>query len=41
MGDTVVPTPSRGRFWNYDERGAMQVPLEGEVASLLAQGAKP
>ena len=37
----VVPTPSQGRFWNYDERGGMRVPLDGEVAWLLSDGAKP
>jgi hypothetical protein len=37
----VVPTPWQGRFWNYDERGGMWVPLDGEVAWLLPEGAKP
>ncbi|MBV9454690.1 MAG: hypothetical protein JOZ19_11325 [Rubrobacter sp.] len=37
----VVPTPWQGRFWNYNERGGMQVPLDGEVAWLLPEGAKP
>src|SRR5919199_1933891 len=37
----VVPTSWHGRFWNYEERGGMQVPLDGEVAWLLPEGAKP
>jgi hypothetical protein len=41
VGDEVVPTPWQGRFWNYDERGGMRVPLDGEVAWLLPEGAKP
>jgi hypothetical protein len=27
-----VPTPWRGRFWNYAVRDGMRIPLEGEVA---------
>jgi hypothetical protein len=41
VGDEVVPTPWQGRFWNYAERGGMRVPLDGEVAWLLPEGAKP
>ena len=41
VGDTVIPTPWQGRFWSYDERGNMRVPLEGEVAWLLPEGPKP
>ncbi len=37
----VVPTPWHGRFWNYEERGGMLVPLDGEVAWLLPEGEKP
>jgi hypothetical protein len=37
----VVPTPWQGRFWNYEERGGMVVPLDGEVAWLLPEGEKP
>lgn len=37
----IVPTPWQGRFWNYAERGGMRVPLEGEVAWLLPDGARP
>jgi hypothetical protein len=32
--------PWQGRFWNYAERGGMQVPLDGEVAWVLAEGVK-
>jgi hypothetical protein len=41
VGTQVIPTPWHGRFWNYQERGGMQVPLDGEVAWLLPEGAKP
>lgn len=41
VGDQVIPTPWQGRFWNYQQRGGMQVPLDGEVAWLLPEGAKP
>ena len=41
VGDEVFPTPWQGRFWNYEERGGMQVPLDGEVAWLLPEGEKP
>jgi hypothetical protein len=41
VGDAVVPTPWAGRFWRYEERGGMLVPLEGEVAWLLPEGPKP
>ncbi|HZF58717.1 MAG TPA: DUF6544 family protein [Rubrobacter sp.] len=37
----VVPTPWRGRFWNYEERGGMLVPMSGEVAWLPPGGEKP
>ena len=36
----TVSAPWQGRFWNYAERGGMQVPLDGEVAWMLTQGAK-
>jgi hypothetical protein len=35
-----VSAPWQGRFWNYAERGGMQVPLNGEVAWLLPEGTK-
>ena len=41
VGGEVIQTPWQGRFWNYDERGGMQVPLDGEVAWLLSEGEKP
>jgi hypothetical protein len=37
----IVMTPWQGRFWNYAERDGMMVPLDGEVAWLLAEGPKP
>jgi hypothetical protein len=36
-----VQTPWQGRFWNYQDRGGMLVPLSGEVAWLLPEGQKP
>src|ERR687893_611817 len=41
VGDEIVPTPWQGRFWNYEERGGMRVPLDGEVAWLLPEDEKP
>ena len=41
VGDQIVLTPWRGRFWNYQERGGMLVPLDGEVAWLPPEGEKP
>lgn len=41
VGKQVIPTPWHGRFWNYQERENMQVPIEGEVAWLLPEGTKP
>jgi hypothetical protein len=41
VGGEVIQTPWQDRFWNYDERGGMQVPLDGEVAWLLSEGEKP
>ena len=41
VGGEVVPTPWRCRFWNYEERGGMLVPLDGAVAWLPPEGEKP
>jgi hypothetical protein len=41
VGNKLVQTPWQGKFWNYEERGGMRVPLEGEVAWLLPEGPKP
>jgi len=41
VGDRMVPTPWQGRFWNYEERAGMQIPLNGEVAWLSPEGSKP
>jgi hypothetical protein len=41
VGNEVVPTPWQGRFWNYEERSGMRVPLDGEVAWLPPEGEKP
>jgi hypothetical protein len=41
VGDRFIPTPWQGRFWNYEQRGGMLVPLDGEVAWLLPEGARP
>ncbi len=39
-GETTS-APWQGRFWNYAEHGGMRVPLNGEVAWMLPEGAKP
>jgi len=36
-----VPTPWQGRFWNYELRDDMLIPLEGEVAWVLEGETKP
>ena len=36
-----VKTPWQGRFWDYQLRDGMLIPLEGEVAWLLTDGPKP
>ena len=41
VGGEMVPTPWQGRFWNYQQRGGMRVPLDSEVAWLPPEGAKP
>ncbi len=41
VGGKVIPTPWQGRFWNYGGRAGMRVPLDGEVAWLLPEGARP
>jgi hypothetical protein len=39
-GNEVIPTSWQGRFWNYRHRGELLVPVDGEVAWLLPEGAK-
>lgn len=41
VGGRSVPTPWQGRFWNYEMRDGMRVPLDGEVAWVLPGGPKP
>ncbi|KDB07796.1 hypothetical protein LIG30_2998 [Burkholderia sp. lig30] len=41
VGRRIVPTPWHGRVWNYQERAGMLVPLDGEAAWLLSEGAMP
>ena len=41
VNGVMVPTPWQGRFWNYREYDGMLVPVEGEVAWLLPDGALP
>ena len=36
-----VAVPWQGRFWGFEERDDMLIPLHGEVEWLLADGAKP
>ncbi len=35
------PFPWAGRFWNYEQRSGMMVPIEGEVEWHLPKGKKP
>lgn len=35
------PFPWAGRFWNYEERGGMMIPIEGEVEWHLPEGNAP
>lgn len=37
----LVATPWQGRFWQYETRGGMRVPTEGEVAWELPEGPCP
>jgi len=37
----MVPSPWAGRFWNYERRAGMLVPLQGEVAWLFPDGPRP
>jgi hypothetical protein len=41
VGDQTEPTAWRGRFWNYETHGGMQVPTRGEVAWLPPEGEQP
>lgn len=41
VGRRLVPTPWRGRFWNYELRSAMRLPLDGEVEWVLPGGPLP
>ena len=36
-----IRVPWEGRFWNYEERDGMLIPLDGEVAWLLPEGRWP
>lgn len=35
------PTPWQGRFWNYQDRAGIKVPLDGEVAWVMPEGPRP
>ncbi|MFZ6757576.1 DUF6920 family protein [Undibacterium sp. Ji50W] len=41
VGKVVVPTPWEGRWYNYQERNGMLVPLSGEAAWLHPDGRQP
>jgi hypothetical protein len=41
VGKRVVPTPWEGRWSNYRVQDGMRVPMTGEVAWLLPEGARP
>jgi hypothetical protein len=38
VGDRFVPTPWQGRFFDYEERGGMRIPVRGQVEWLLPGG---
>ena len=38
VGGRGVPTPWQGRWWAYEERGAMRVPTQAEVEWILPEG---
>lgn len=41
MGQATLATPWEGRFWNYEKRDGMAIPLDAEVAWLLEEGRHP
>jgi hypothetical protein len=41
VNGALVATPRQGRFWAYDVRDGMRVPMQGEVAWLLPEGPLP
>lgn len=41
VGDRILPTPWRGRFWNYELRHGVRVPGEGEVAWVIDGDERP
>ncbi len=41
LGGTVVASPWGGRGWDYELRDGMRIPLSGEVAWLMPEGAYP
>lgn len=41
VNGVLVATPWQGRFWNYEVRGGMRIPLEGEVGWELPEGLWP
>ncbi|MEJ5349049.1 MAG: DUF6544 family protein [Desulfosoma sp.] len=40
-GDQIIFTPWQGRFWDYHDYNGMLIPLDGEAAWLMPEGAKP
>jgi len=41
VNGVLISSPWQGRFWDYEMRDGMLVPLNGEVVWLLPDGAKP
>ena len=37
----AIPTAWQGRFWNYQRRGGLCIPTDGEVSWLLPDGPRP
>jgi len=41
VGGGFEGTPWQGRFWDYEERDGMRIPMRGEVEWLLPTGSQP
>ena len=41
VGEPIVPTPWEGKWWHYEVREGVRVPLQPEVARILPEGRKP
>jgi hypothetical protein len=41
VGNKMVYLPWQGRFWNYQLRDGMRIPIEGEVSWITPEGKRP